>query len=261
MTPADDQPNTESEPPLSAEERSAPTRRQLRQRQERRSRRNSWIIFLSVLVVVLAIVMFFVYSFSSSDSEQNAESPEETTTRNPSPGLDGIIVANVSPENFLPGDCLADYTDAGEPADIVECSTPHNAQLVGRQVYSTDMSYPGEDELLESSEAFCADIPLLENTQATYSINTSRPSQYTWENDADRRIDCVVSTNDETNFTESLVEEPAVDDQRSEQEQSEDPIQTADEAVEAAPEDTQDTTDDATAEETAADEETTDDAS
>lgn len=230
MSPADNHQNSDSESPLSAEDRPAQTRRQLRQRQERRSRRNSWIIFLSVLIVVLAIVMFFVYSFSASDNNE-AEQPQETTTRNPSPGIDGLIATNVAPENFLPGDCLADYTDAANPADIVDCSTPHNAQLVGRRVHSQDMSYPGEDELLDNSETFCADITLLENTQATYSINTSRPSQYTWETEDDRRIDCIVSTNDETNFTESLVEAPEVDDQRSEEEQSESPIQTADEAT------------------------------
>lgn len=252
MTPADNQQNSESGSPLSAED-PAPTRRQLRQRQERRSRRNSWIIFLSVLIVVLAIVMFFVYSFSSSDNEAE-EQPEETTTRNPSPGLDGLIAANVSPETFLPGDCLVDYTDAGTPADIVECQTPHNAQLVGRRLYSQDMSYPGEDELLENSETFCADITLLENTEATYSINTSRPSEYTWETEDDRRIDCIVSTNDETNFTESLVEEPEVDDQRSEDEQDENPIQTPEEAANNGG-------DDGEEDETASPEETTDDES
>src|SRR5690625_1588921 len=232
MSPAANQPNSADESPLSAEDPSTPTRRELRQRRERRSRRNSWIIFFSVLLVVLAIVGFFFYSFSSSDNNDDAVAPEQTTTRNPSPGIDGIIATNVSPENFLPGDCLAGYTDASQPADIVECTAPHNAQLIGRRLYSEDMTYPGEEELRESSEAFCADIPLLENTQATYSINTSRPSEYTWENDGDRRIDCIVSTNDETSLSESLVEEPAVDDQRSEEEQSRNPIQTAQEAAE-----------------------------
>jgi len=231
MTPADYQPNSGPESPLSAEDPATPSRRELRQQRERRSKRNSWIIFLSVLIVVLGIVTFFVYSFSSSNNNNGAETPTETTTRNPSPGIDGIIATNVSPENFLPGDCLAHYTDASQPADIVECSSPHNAQLIGRRLYSTDMTYPGEEELRESSETFCADIALLENTQATYSINTSRPSEYTWETETDRRIDCIVSTNDETNFSESLVEEPAVDDQRSEEEQAEDPVQTADEAA------------------------------
>ncbi|OAV59147.1 hypothetical protein [Enteractinococcus helveticum] len=231
MTPADYQQNSESESPLSAEDPSTPSRREIRQRRERRSRRTSWIIFFTVLIVVLGIVTFFVYSFSSSNNDNGAEAPTETTTRNPSPGIDGIIAANVAPENFLPGDCLANYTDASQPADIVECSSPHNAQLIGRRLYSGDMTYPGEEELRESSEAFCADIPLLENTQATYSINTSRPSDYTWETEADRRVDCIVSTNDETNFSESLVEEPVVDDQRSEEEQAENPIQTADDAA------------------------------
>src|SRR5690625_1504821 len=229
MSPAANQPNSGDESPLSAEDPSTPTRREIRQQRERRSRRNSWIIFFSVLIVVLAIVVFFVYSFSSSENNGDVP-PAEPTTRNPSPGIDGIIATNAPPENFLPGDCLTNYTDASQPADIVECTTPHNAQLIGRRLYSEDMTYPGEEELRESSEAFCADIPLLENTQATYSINTSRPSEYTWETDADRRIDCIVSTSDDTNFSESLVEEPAVDDQRSEEEQAEDPIQTAEEA-------------------------------
>ena len=231
MSPAANQPNSDDESPLSAEDPSTPTRREIRQQRERRSRRNSWIIFFSVLIVVLAIVVFFVYSFSSSENNGDV-TPAETTTRNPSPGIDGIITTNAPPENFFPGDCLTNCPDASQPADIVECTTPHNAQLIGRRLYSEDMTYPGEEELRESSEAFCADIPLLENTQATYSINTSRPSEYTWENDGDRRIDCIVSTNDETSFSESLVEEPAVDDQRSEEEQSRNPIQTAQEAAE-----------------------------
>lgn len=226
MSPADYQDNSDSGSPLSAEDRPTPSRRELRQQQERRSKRNSWIIFFSVLIVVLAVVVFFVQQFSSS-SNNTADEPTETTTRNPSPGLDGIIATHVSPENFLPGDCLSNYSDADQPADIVECSTPHNAQLIGRRLYSADMTYPGEEELRESSETFCADIPLLENTQATYAINTSRPSEYTWVSEGDRRIDCIVSTSDETNFSESLVEEPLVDDQRSAAEQAEEPVETA----------------------------------
>ena len=250
MSPAANPPNSADESPLSAEDPATPSRREIRQQRERRSRRNSWIIFFSVLIVVLAIVGFFVYSFSSSDNG-GAETPEETTTRNPSPGIDGLIATNASPENFLPGDCLANYTDASQPADIVDCTTPHNAQLIGRRLYSENMTYPGEDELRESSEAFCADIPLLENTQATYSISTSRPSEYTWDTEGDRRIDCIVSTNDDTTFSASLVEEPAVDDQRSEEEQERDPIQTAEEAAadndandDASPTETPDTTED-----------------
>ncbi len=233
MSPAANPPNSADESPLSAEDSATPSRREIRQQRERRSRRNSWIIFFTVLIVVLAIIGFFVYSFSSSDNGE-AEAPEETTTRNPSPGIDGLIATNVSPENFLPGDCLANYTDTSQPADIVECTTPHNAQLIGRRLYSENMTYPGEDELREASEAFCADIPLLENTQATYSINTSRPSEYTWETEGDRRIDCIVSTNDDTTFSASLVEEPAADDQRSQEEQEREPFQTAEEAAEGS---------------------------
>lgn len=226
MTPADTQHSSDSGSPLSAEGPATPSRRALRQQQERRSKRNSWIVFFTVLIVVLGIVSFFVFSFSSSNNV-GTEEPVETTTRNPSPGLDGIIATNVAPEDFLPGDCLANFTDPSQPADIVECSSPHNAQLIGRRLYAGDMSYPGEDELREASETFCADISLLENTQATYSINTTRPSEYTWETEADRRVDCIVSTNDETNFSESLVDEPSVDDQRSADEQAADPLNVA----------------------------------
>lgn len=226
MTPADTQHSSDSGSPLSAEEPAALSRRELRQQQERRSKRNSGIIFFTVLVVILGIVSFFVYSFSSSNNA-GTEEPVETTTRNPSPGLDGIIATNVAPENFLPGDCLANFKDPSQPADIVECGTPHNAQLIGRRLYAADMTYPGEEELREASETFCADIALLENTQATYSINTTRPSEYTWETEADRRVDCIVSTNDDTNFSESLVEEPSVDDQRSADEQAADPLNMA----------------------------------
>src|SRR5699024_802798 len=117
------------------------------------------------------------------------------------------------------------------PADIVECSTPHNAQLVGRRVYSQEMSYPGEDELLEDSESFCADITLLENTQATYSISTSRPSQYTWDSEDDRRVHCILSTTDESHYTESLDVKPRLAHQPPEQDQSEDPIEPAEAAA------------------------------
>src|SRR5699024_1610827 len=165
----------------------------------------------------------------SSNRDQDVADPEETTTRNPSPGLDGIIATNVSSENFLPGDCLANFEDATLPADIVECATPHNAQLIGRRMHSQDQSYPGEEQLLESSEAFCADITLLENTQATYSINTTRPSHYTWEEEGDRRVDCIVATHDNSNFSASLIETPSIDDQRSNEEQAENPLKTAQE--------------------------------
>lgn len=233
MTPADNQYNSDPGSPLSAEGSATPSRRELRQQQERRSKRNSGIIFVSVLIAVLVIGTFFIRMFSSSD-DVGMENPEETMTRNPSPGLDGIIAQGVAPENFLAGDCLAKFSDPSELADIVECSTPHNAQLIGRRMYAAGATYPGEDDLRETSESFCADIPLLENTQATYSINTSRPSEYTWETEGDRRVDCIVSTNDEANLTESLVEEPAIDDQRSQEEQAADPIHSAQEFADSA---------------------------
>ncbi|MDN6489282.1 MAG: hypothetical protein L0K41_02545, partial [Yaniella sp.] len=63
---------------------------------------------------------------------------------------------------------------------------------------------------------------------------------------------CIVSTNDEANFTESLVESPEVDDQRSKDEQSESPLQTAEDAAADGSQDdaetaspTEETTDDA----------------
>src|SRR5699024_6197926 len=99
MSPAANQPDSGDESPLSAEGAVRPTRRELRQQQERQSRRNSWILFFSVLIVVLAIVGFLLYSFRPSD-DNDAEGPGETTARSPSPGIDGIIATNVSPEHF-----------------------------------------------------------------------------------------------------------------------------------------------------------------
>lgn len=118
-----------------------------------------------------------------------------------------VIVANVSPLNWLEGDCLRGFTGVSAAADVVVCSSPHSAQLVATYYYGDDAAFPGKEALSAKGTEVCDGAQLTSDTNAYKGLKQSRayPSQETWESDNDRRVDCIVSDPTGDNLKTSLL--------------------------------------------------------
>ena len=105
-----------------------------------------------------------------------------------------LIVAEVSPLNWLEGDCLRDFKDNATPADVVLCSSPHNAQLVGAFVYGQDDAFPGVPALQAKAAQVCKGVQFTSEASAltTLQQTPAYPSESTWNGQDDRRVDCMV---------------------------------------------------------------------
>ncbi|WFP16033.1 septum formation family protein [Citricoccus muralis] len=175
----------------------------------RRQNRNRWLTTGALLVVIVVIGLVVVPWVSSMlNSDSNEETPT-ATERNENPGLDGIIATGLPPEDFEPGDCLTDFTSTQDPATVIECDQPHEAELVGRQTFADADAYPGTDQMRAAAEEFCGSIQLTGTADAPVVIQVTNPSEGSW-GEGDRRVDCLATTT-EGQLTGTLVENPVVD--------------------------------------------------
>ncbi|MBG6224427.1 hypothetical protein IWX63_000986 [Arthrobacter sp. CAN_A2] len=116
----------------------------------------------------------------------------------------------VDPSSLAAGDCLAEFTDITEEAVLVDCSEPHNAQLVASEDYADDAEFPGRDQLGLRAEAACAaasagidpDV-VTEDLQVT--LLRATPTEGTWA-DGDRRVDCFAVVEDGGPVSHSLLD-------------------------------------------------------
>ncbi|MGO1183134.1 MAG: septum formation family protein [Micrococcaceae bacterium] len=190
---------------LSSDERER-SRRDVRRR---RQNRNRWLASGVLLVVIVVIGLVVVPWVSSMLNNDTAEEAPTATERNENPGLDGIIATGLAPEDFEPGDCLTDFSSTEDPATVIECDQPHEAELVGRQTFADADAYPGTEQMRSAAEEFCGSIQLTGTADAPVVIQVSNPSEGSWEA-GDRRVDCLAATT-EGQLTGTLVENPVVD--------------------------------------------------
>ncbi|WP_434994975.1 septum formation family protein [Arthrobacter sp. Ld5] len=115
----------------------------------------------------------------------------------------------VDPSSLAAGECLAEFTDITEEAVLVDCSEPHNAQLVASENYADDAEFPGRDQLGLRAEAACATASssidpdvLTEDLRVTLLHAT--PTEGTWA-DGDRRVDCFAVVEDGGPVSRSLL--------------------------------------------------------
>ena len=139
---------------------------------------------------------------------QSATSPAAQGSRpapNPS-GAGGLILAAVSPLDWIRGDCLRGYAGADQPADLVDCSAAHGAQLVGTDFYAQSDSFPGTDALKAKAKEVCAGVSLL-SAADNYNLQTvsGYPSEDSWTQQGDRRVDCIVYDPTGDNIKENLL--------------------------------------------------------
>ncbi|MDQ0736092.1 septum formation family protein [Arthrobacter agilis] len=113
------------------------------------------------------------------------------------------------PSSIAAGECLADFTAITEDAARVDCSEPHNAQLVASESYPDDAEFPGRDQLGLRAEAACESASagidpeaVTEDLQVT--LLRATPTTETWA-DGDRRVDCFAVVENDGTLSRSLL--------------------------------------------------------
>lgn len=159
-------------------------------------------------VVLLGLLVWLLLSFVSNGSKAEASdiptvqsqdqgssaSPDVTSVEEESFGGDDLIMANVTPFAWLDGDCLRDFKNASSPADVVVCSSPHGAQLVGTYYYLDGGDFPGADALKAKAVEVCDGVNLTTEAAGIKTLKqlTAYPTETTWKEMDDRRVDCLV---------------------------------------------------------------------
>lgn len=153
---------------------------------------------LWAIVGTLAILLIFLYGAEKIRGTDPSKGAAALVTRNPSPGLDGIIALQVPPEQLAVGDCLQGFKSALEPVTIVTCATAHNAQMIGT-FEITEVDFPGTEQMLSRSESLCKSVTLAPGSSldSTWSYHFSRPSKETWKT-GDRKVACFLALNEGT---------------------------------------------------------------
>lgn len=144
---------------------------------------------------VLLIVLYGADRFLG-DGQSKAAAP--SVSRNPNPGIDGVVALKVPPEQLQTGDCIQGFKTALDPATVVTCATSHNAEMIGTFDITED-SFPGSDELMTRSLGLCKTIKLDPSSplDTTWSYHFSRPSAKSWAT-GDRKVACFLALNDGT---------------------------------------------------------------
>ncbi|OUM41947.1 septum formation family protein [Arthrobacter sedimenti] len=115
----------------------------------------------------------------------------------------------VDPSSLSAGECLADFTEVTEDAVRVDCSEPHNAQLLASEDYPEDAEFPGRDQLGLRAEAACAtasaDVnPDVVTEELQVTLLRATPTEKTWA-DGDRRVDCFAVIGNSGTVSQSLL--------------------------------------------------------
>ncbi|MHA7287315.1 septum formation family protein [Arthrobacter sp. MDT3-44] len=115
----------------------------------------------------------------------------------------------VDPSSLAAGECLADFTGVTEDAVRVDCSEPHNAQLLASEDYPEDAEFPGREQLDLRAEAACAaasaDVnPDVVTEELQVTLLRATPTEGTWA-DGDRRVDCFAVIGNSGTVSQSLL--------------------------------------------------------
>ncbi|POH75135.1 hypothetical protein [Arthrobacter glacialis] len=178
-------------------------------------------LFIILAIVVLAVVLlgvlvtlligFITSSLNNAGpapapTTQSQESPsDDPSSEDVDPGLD-VVVPQASPLDWIQGDCLRDFKGVSAAADVVLCNSPHSAQLVGTFYYGDDETFPGGDALKAKAAEICKDVQLTTEAESMKDLKqlTAYPSQSTWDDSGDRRVDCLIQDTSGNNLLSSL---------------------------------------------------------
>ncbi|WP_054012586.1 septum formation family protein [Arthrobacter sp. ERGS1:01] len=173
------------------------------------------LIVLGVVVVgvvLLGLLIWLVIGLVSGTNTKPTSgaaatvSPVASATGRTTLEAGTVIVAAASPLDWIAGDCLRGFTSAGAAADVVLCSSPHSAQLVGTFEFPKSDTYPGEDALKAKGTDVCNAVQYTDAAKDYKGLKSFKayPSEATWNELGDRRVDCIVSDPSGNNLNASL---------------------------------------------------------
>lgn len=173
------------------------------------------IAVLGVLLLGLMVTLLINFITSSlnnagpapATATQSQTSPEEEpSSDSKAPGAD-VVVPAASPLDWIQDDCLRDFTGVSAPADVVLCNSPHSAQLVGTFYYGDDETFPGGDALKAKAAEVCKGVQLTSEAESMKDLKqlTAYPSESTWNDSGDRRVDCLIQDTSGNNLKSSLI--------------------------------------------------------
>lgn len=178
-------PGPDPSPPASAWQ-AAPYQEPPRARARRKTSKAP--LFLGIGVAGALIVgVVLIATMLSGTGETEAQT---------APDSNGIIAEEVSPFDFEEGQCFTDFSDATQPATVVTCETPHQAQLVNTFHYKEEAEFPGEEALAKKAEELCRNTRLSEEAnqyEGQLRQQTAYPQTESWQA-GDRRVDCFIRT-------------------------------------------------------------------
>lgn len=100
--------------------------------------------------------------------------------------------------NVNEGDCLKiedSLTGVVEDLEKIDCERPHNAEIFAQKEMA-DGNFPGDEAIAEQAKNYCVEefshfvgIP---GSESELKVNFLHPSETSWDEEQDRRIQCVV---------------------------------------------------------------------
>jgi hypothetical protein len=157
-----------------------------RDRSRGKSSRTPLLLIVGGAVVVLGLIVWLLVSLLGGSEDED----------------------QVNPSSLAAGDCLADFTDITAEARLVDCTEPHNAQLVASESYPDGAEFPGRDQLGLRAESACAAASANVDPGAVSDVEVSllraTPTQDTWA-DGDRRVDCFAVVENEGTVSRSML--------------------------------------------------------
>ncbi|GAB2611787.1 septum formation family protein [Pseudactinotalea suaedae] len=143
-----------------------------------------------------------------TDEPTTDEPTDDPTTEEPTDEPTGDVV-EIADTEVVPGDCILSIEyNANNMWEKVDCSTPHEFEVVAEST-SDAAEFPGEDVLTAESEAFCTDAvtPFFDMVADSESVNFNYmwPTDRTWEA-GDRKYSCLMVAIDGAMFTGSFID-------------------------------------------------------
>lgn len=158
-----------------------------------------FIIAAAIGAVILVVVV-------ASLLRGNGSGPEGAPADRPAAGTEGVIAQGVQPVDLQQADCMRDFVDANQAVTVVSCGLPHNAQLVATFTYPEEDDFPGREALAARGQELCGSVDFSATVDRfqPLSLTQARPTEESWQ-EGDRRVDCIVFSEEGNVITESLI--------------------------------------------------------
>ncbi|MDZ5077104.1 hypothetical protein [Nesterenkonia sp. HG001] len=161
-----------------------------------------------VVLITLSLLWWFLVR------DEPAELPETVAEREEDPGIDGVILRNADPDQWLAGDCLTGFQPQDEtaPATIIECGHSYDVQVIHWEDLEVG-EYPGDEDVSERAHMACEDNGQLDQDAVDavdfeLQVRISHPTESTWRREGDRRINCLLQPASGVTMTGNFVMDP-----------------------------------------------------